>query len=105
MNEKEVNGKQLYVSRAQKKNEREDELRRQYEKIREEKLNKYQGVNLYVKNLDDSIDDEKLRTEFSVFGTITSAKVMKDDKTVSYILKTREVGKLRCDELDNILFF
>ncbi|XP_048205445.1 polyadenylate-binding protein 1-like isoform X3 [Perognathus longimembris pacificus] len=34
------------------------------------------GVNLYVKNLDDSIDDEKLRKVFSPYGVITSAKVM-----------------------------
>eukprot|EP00842_Homolaphlyctis_polyrhiza_P002987 jgi/Hompol1/368/HPOL_002149-RA len=81
MHEKEIAGKQIYVGRAQKKAEREDELRRQYEKIREEKLSKYQGVNLYVKNLDESIDDEKLRQEFSVFGVITSAKVMLDEKT------------------------
>merc|ERR1712002_1232619 len=44
-----------------------------------ERMNRYQGVNLYVKNLDDSIDDEKLRKEFTPFGTITSAKVMTDD--------------------------
>jgi polyadenylate-binding protein len=43
MNETEVNGKPLFVGRAQKKAEREEELRRQYEKIREEKLSKYQG--------------------------------------------------------------
>ncbi|XP_030590697.1 polyadenylate-binding protein 1-like isoform X2 [Archocentrus centrarchus] len=36
------------------------------------------GVNLYVKNLDDSIDDERLRKEFAPYGTITSAKVMTD---------------------------
>jgi len=81
MHEKEYHGKQLYVSRAQKKSEREEELRKQYERLREEKLNKYQGVNLYIKNLDDSIDDEKLRQEFSPYGTITSAKVMRDEKT------------------------
>lgn len=28
-----------------------------------------------MKNLDDGIDDERLRKEFSPFGTITSAKV------------------------------
>merc|ERR1711962_225645 len=39
-----------------------------------------QGVNLYIKNLEDGIDDEKLRSEFSTYGTITSAKVMKDDR-------------------------
>ncbi|KAL7829200.1 hypothetical protein AOLI_G00300850 [Acnodon oligacanthus] len=37
-----------------------------------------QGVNLYVKNLDPGIDDERLHKEFSPFGTITSAKVMMD---------------------------
>ncbi|KAI9314378.1 hypothetical protein BX666DRAFT_1862100 [Dichotomocladium elegans] len=80
LHDKEVKGKVLYVSRAQKKAEREDELRRQYEQAKLEKLAKYQGVNLYVKNLDDDIDDEKLRQEFSVYGAITSAKIMRDDK-------------------------
>jgi RNA recognition motif-containing protein len=35
-----------------------------------------QGVNLFVKNLPESWDDEKLREEFAVFGTITSSKVL-----------------------------
>lgn len=35
----------------------------------------FQGVNLYVKNLDGSVDNEKLRKEFSPYGVITSAKV------------------------------
>ncbi|CAO3690867.1 unnamed protein product [Umbelopsis ramanniana] len=81
LHEKEVNGKALFVSRAQKKAEREDELKKQYEQAKLEKMSKYQGVNLYVKNIDDDIDDEKLRQEFSVYGVITSAKVMRDDKT------------------------
>ncbi|KAJ3401048.1 hypothetical protein CcCBS67573_g02735 [Chytriomyces confervae] len=79
MHEKEINGKQIYVGRAKKKAEREEELRKEFEKSREEKMNKYQGVNLYVKNLDESIDDESLRAEFAPFGTITSAKIMVDD--------------------------
>merc|ERR1712186_51555 len=52
------------------------ELKKKFEAIKMERMNRYQGVNLYVKNLDDTIDDERLRTEFTPFGTITSAKVM-----------------------------
>lgn len=80
LHDKEYKGKTLFVSRAQKKAEREEELRRQYEQAKLEKLTKYQSVNLYVKNLDDDIDDERLRQEFSVYGVITSAKVMRDEK-------------------------
>lgn len=76
-------GQDLYVGRAQKKHEREEELRKSYEAARLEKANKYQGVNLYIKNLDDDIDDEKLRQMFSEFGPITSAKVMRDALTDS----------------------
>ncbi|RMZ76353.1 hypothetical protein DV738_g5024, partial [Chaetothyriales sp. CBS 135597] len=78
LNDKDFHGKNLYVGRAQKKHEREEELRKQYEQARLEKANKYQGVNLYIKNLADDIDDEKLRDLFSIYGTITSAKVMRD---------------------------
>jgi len=80
LNGKELSdGKTLYVGRAQKKNERQMELKRRFEQLKIERMNRYQGVNLYVKNLDDSIDDEKLRKEFTPFGTITSAKVMLED--------------------------
>ncbi|KAM3850471.1 polyadenylate-binding protein 1A-like isoform 1-T1 [Diretmus argenteus] len=64
MNGKELNGRKVYVGRAQKKGEHQNELKR-----------RYQGVELYVQNLDD-LDDERLRKEFSPFGTITRAKVI-----------------------------
>uniref|UniRef100_A0ACB8F5M3 Uncharacterized protein n=1 Tax=Sphaerodactylus townsendi TaxID=933632 RepID=A0ACB8F5M3_9SAUR len=76
MNGKEINGRMLYVGRAQKRVERQSELKRKFEQIKQERVSRYQGVNLYVKNLDDGIDDERLRKEFSPYGTITSAKVM-----------------------------
>lgn len=69
------NGKQLYCNRAQKKSERLADLRRKFDAMKMERMSRYQGVNLYVKNLDDEIDDERLRTEFAKFGSITSAKV------------------------------
>ncbi|KAI1741546.1 polyadenylate binding protein [Xylaria scruposa] len=78
LNGKDFQGQDLYVGRAQKKHEREEELRKSYEAARQEKANKYQGVNLYIKNLDDEVDDDKLRQMFSEFGPITSAKVMRD---------------------------
>ncbi|XP_062865344.1 polyadenylate-binding protein 1b isoform X1 [Trichomycterus rosablanca] len=78
MNGKELNGKLVYVGRAQKKVERQTELKRKFEQMKQDRMTRYQGVNLYVKNLDDGIDDERLRKEFSPFGTITSAKVMMD---------------------------
>nr|XP_005585560.2 polyadenylate-binding protein 3 [Macaca fascicularis] len=76
MNGKELNGKHIYVGRAQKKVERQTELKRKFEQMKQDRITRYQVVNLYVKNLDDDIDDERLRKAFSPFGTITSAKVM-----------------------------
>ncbi|XP_010861046.1 PREDICTED: polyadenylate-binding protein 4 isoform X5 [Bison bison bison] len=79
MNGKEITGKVIFVGRAQKKVERQAELKRKFEQLKQERISRYQGVNLYIKNLDDTIDDEKLRKEFSPFGSITSAKVMLED--------------------------
>jgi len=71
---------ELYVGRAQKKNERERELKAKFEAQKMDRISKFQGVNLYVKNLDDSVTDDMLRDEFSAMGTITSARVMRDIK-------------------------
>ena len=38
--------------------------------------NRNQSVNLYVKNLDDILNDDDLHKMFAPFGRITSAKVM-----------------------------
>jgi polyadenylate-binding protein len=85
LNDSELKGKKLFVARAQKKSEREDELRRSYEASRQEKASKFAGVNLYVKNLDDEWDDDRLRSEFESFGAITSAKVMRDESQRSRV--------------------
>eukprot|EP00535_Pseudo-nitzschia_heimii_P000736 CAMPEP_0197183400 /NCGR_PEP_ID=MMETSP1423-20130617/7797_1 /TAXON_ID=476441 /ORGANISM="Pseudo-nitzschia heimii, Strain UNC1101" /LENGTH=701 /DNA_ID=CAMNT_0042633979 /DNA_START=83 /DNA_END=2188 /DNA_ORIENTATION=- len=70
--------RELYVGRAQKKSEREREMRAKFEAQKMDRISKFQGVNLYVKNLDDSVTDDMLRDEFSSMGTITSARIMKD---------------------------
>lgn len=79
LNDSIFNEKKLTVTAFQKKNDRLSELKKKYEEEKRERLSKYQGVNLYVKNLDDKVDDEKLRKEFAPFGTITSAKVMTEN--------------------------
>merc|ERR1711924_201827 len=71
--------KAMYVGRAQKKSERMAELKEKFDKIKQERINKYQGVNLYVKNLDEGLDDETFRTAFEQYGEITSCKIMRDD--------------------------
>lgn len=67
--------KVLYVGRAQRKADREAELKAKFEQERSSRFEKLQGANLYLKNLDDGFSDEKLRDLFSEFGTITSCKV------------------------------
>lgn len=76
MNEQVIGDKKLLVGAFQKKTERLSDLKKKYEDEKRERLSKYSGVNLYIKNLDDKVDDDKLRKEFEPFGTITSAKVM-----------------------------
>ncbi|KAL4945715.1 Polyadenylate-binding protein, cytoplasmic and nuclear [Aspergillus oleicola] len=93
MNDKEIRSQKLYVGRAQKKHEREEELRKQYEATRMEKASKYQGVNLYVKNLTDDVDDEKLRELFGPYGTITSAKVMRDTQPAEPVSASEDESK------------
>merc|ERR1719482_203255 len=80
MNGKEIKGKTIFVGRAQKKSERTAELKEKFDKIKQERINKYQGVNLYVKNLDENLEDDAFRKAFEEYGQITSCKVMRDDK-------------------------
>jgi len=104
-------GKKLYVSRAQKKEEREKELREKFELSKMERAKKWQGVNLYIKNLSDETDDEKLSSEFSKFGSISSAKIMRDSVGksrgfgfVCYIISeeaTKAVTEMNGRMLDN----
>ncbi|CAB3410381.1 unnamed protein product [Caenorhabditis bovis] len=73
----------LVVCRAQPKCERVIELRKKHRERNIELIQKYKGVNLYVKNLDISVDDEQLHNLFKNFGTITSAKIMCEDNGIS----------------------
>ncbi|XP_044489291.1 polyadenylate-binding protein 2-like isoform X1 [Mangifera indica] len=83
LNGKKFDDKEWYVGKAQRKSERELELKYRFEQNMKEVADKFQGANLYMKNLDDSIDDDKLKQLFSQFGSITSCKVMRDPNGIS----------------------
>ncbi|KFK40021.1 hypothetical protein AALP_AA3G319900 [Arabis alpina] len=83
LNGKTFDDKEWYVGRAQKKSERETELKVRYEQSLKEAADKFQSSNLYVKNLDDSVSDEKLKELFTPYGTVTSCKVMRDPNGIS----------------------
>jgi len=75
--------KPLFADRFQKKTERSAMLTKKYEEQRREKSEKFKNLNLYVKNLDETVNQEKLRELFEPYGTLTSCTVMVDDKKVS----------------------
>ncbi|KAL8453268.1 hypothetical protein Emag_002000 [Eimeria magna] len=73
----------LFAGPHQSRAQRSAALRARYEQQQQEKGERYQGVNLYVKNLDDSVDDDKLRELFEPYGPTSSVKVMRDERGVS----------------------
>eukprot|EP01025_Chloroclados_australasicus_P018909 TRINITY_DN2009_c0_g2_i1.p1 TRINITY_DN2009_c0_g2~~TRINITY_DN2009_c0_g2_i1.p1 ORF type:complete len:732 (-),score=59.93 TRINITY_DN2009_c0_g2_i1:813-2768(-) len=80
VNETELEGHKVFCARAQKRGEREVLLTKQFQEKKKEKVSKFYGMNLYIKNLSDEVDDELLREQFEKFGDITSTKVMVDDQ-------------------------
>eukprot|EP01103_Thecamoeba_quadrilineata_P020966 TRINITY_DN929_c0_g1_i4.p1 TRINITY_DN929_c0_g1~~TRINITY_DN929_c0_g1_i4.p1 ORF type:complete len:521 (+),score=88.96 TRINITY_DN929_c0_g1_i4:221-1783(+) len=77
MNGKTIDGRVLYVGRAQTKAERQAELR---QKTQADYTAPLTAVNLYIKNINDDVTEARLKAEFGAFGPITSAEVMKDDR-------------------------
>lgn len=49
MNGKELNGKLIYVGRAQKKVERQTELKRKFEQMKQDRMTRYQVQNYKAK--------------------------------------------------------
>eukprot|EP00004_Rigifila_ramosa_P014813 TRINITY_DN33_c0_g1_i5.p1 TRINITY_DN33_c0_g1~~TRINITY_DN33_c0_g1_i5.p1 ORF type:complete len:620 (-),score=142.09 TRINITY_DN33_c0_g1_i5:76-1935(-) len=72
-----INGKTPYIARHQARDERSRLLKQQDEQYKQS--HRQALGNLYIKNLDESIDDDKLRLAFANFGTITSSKIMRDE--------------------------
>jgi polyadenylate-binding protein len=77
LNGHKLKNKAIVCCRAQKRAEREAKLKREWE---QQKFNKYHGINLYVKHIEDEIDEETLKREFSAFGEVKSCKIPIDEK-------------------------
>jgi len=75
--------KKIWCGPAQKKSEREQELKSKFRVLKLEQMTKYSGINLYIKNLEDEVNEERLKKEFSAFGNIKSARIMLDEKNNS----------------------
>ncbi|KAJ6369223.1 hypothetical protein OIU78_001561 [Salix suchowensis] len=78
-----LESKAIYVARAQTKAERQRILSAQFEQTRKERLQKFKGLNVYVKQIDENVDDSQLNDYFSQCGVISSAKIMRDQKGAS----------------------
>jgi len=82
-NNLEYSALRLFCDRFQKRGERHVMLGKVYEDRRREKVEKFKNLNLYVKNIEEDIDDAKLKELFTPFGDISSCLIMKDDKGTS----------------------
>ena len=71
MNQKEIDGKKLYVKQFLNKDAREDEKNKETMKYKNSK----KRCNLYVKNIPDNSTEETIRELFSPFGEIESVRL------------------------------
>ncbi|KAK9160861.1 hypothetical protein Syun_007202 [Stephania yunnanensis] len=92
--------KDLYVGRAQTKAEREQMIPRHVEERKKEQLQKYEGSNVYVKNVTDDVDDVEVQENFSKFGKLASAKIMRDETRVRCYVYHDVV---RLDDLEKLI--
>ncbi|GJX28466.1 RNA recognition motif domain, eukaryote, nucleotide-binding alpha-beta plait domain protein [Tanacetum coccineum] len=77
LNDAEIGSKKWFVGKAMKKSERDAILKRAHQK------QKPVFLNLLVRNLAISVNENDLREVFGAFGCVTSAKVICDENGIS----------------------
>eukprot|EP00475_Leptophrys_vorax_P033625 TRINITY_DN5312_c0_g2_i1.p1 TRINITY_DN5312_c0_g2~~TRINITY_DN5312_c0_g2_i1.p1 ORF type:complete len:566 (-),score=195.20 TRINITY_DN5312_c0_g2_i1:80-1777(-) len=105
----EYESKRLFVGRAMKKNERQAFLMAVHQDKIEAKRKLWEGRNLYVKNLSDTMTEEKFIEEFAAFGQITSAKIIVDaggrSRGFGFVCyETPEMAARAFQEMNNKMF-
>ena len=101
--------KKLFVQRFIKRRERERIIEKEKMEAKQERIKEFVGRNLYVRNLSDSVTEDKLRTAFAEHGTVKSCRIMKDSEQRSrgfgfVCFSTREEANKALQSLNNILF-
>lgn len=79
----------LVVNRHQSRNERQREITRSLQQRRRERAEEMKGRNVYVKNLPEDMDEERIRAHFADFGSIQSMRIVEKEGQrtgVAYIL-------------------
>lgn len=103
-------GQVLYAGAAEKKAIRRKELARQRDLKNIDRQQTTNQVNMYVKNLSDSVTEDDLRTLFENYGTVTSAKIMMNgsvSRGFGFVSlsspeeATRAITELNCKLLDS----
>lgn len=79
LNEQDFEGSKLYATVAEKKVDRLKRLNEQHQKKYSDIQKQLSVGNLYVKNFDETFDENALRQEFSKYGNITSCAIPKDE--------------------------
>ncbi|KAJ1697744.1 hypothetical protein LUZ63_006256 [Rhynchospora breviuscula] len=122
LNRKIFDEKEWFVGKAMKKSEREREREmKRFERGVPEGNGTYMNQshhhnnnqnqlnnNLYLKNLEENVTDDDLKELFSVFGTVTSAKVMREpngrSKGVGFVaFESQNVASKALDEMNRKL--
>jgi polyadenylate-binding protein len=78
-NLKNYKGEPLYVVKHLKRPERTLQLKRQAEEFKSKYAQSNPNSNLYLKNLEDSINEDFIKHEFSRFGNVKNVKIMLDE--------------------------
>ncbi|XVE79366.1 hypothetical protein DITRI_Ditri14bG0052500 [Diplodiscus trichospermus] len=79
LHQTQLGSKVLYVARAQNKLEREIELQEERKQIQQ-----HQGLNnVYVKHINEDVDEDRLKNYFEQYGEVISVKIMRNKKGTS----------------------
>ncbi|XP_074342766.1 polyadenylate-binding protein 6-like [Apium graveolens] len=96
------------IGKAQRKDERKDQLVYAKKELLNYHKQKLKASNLFVKNLNISIDDRKLEHIFGAYGKVTSARVMRHydgfSKGFGFVnFSTVEEAKMALDSLNGTI--